>query len=564
MRKYLVLVALWGLLAAVPAQAQNMVNDFLDRYRPPQVGLTALETSRVPPASLMALAQDGSVPLRINAVIRMALENNLDIGVNRFTPSISEYAISAAYQRFDPTLTFSGTVNRNTSASSTQLDGALTNTRLTGNYGVTFNHMLEFGSSYQVRFAMNRLSTNSLFSTVNPAYNGQVTYQFTQPLLRNFGRAINTSQITIARNNVEISEIQFEQQVMDLVAQTTNLYWDLVFAREDIRVQQASLDLANRTLRDNRMQVEIGTLAPIEVVQAESAVATRRESLVVAGYNRTRIEDSIKRVVSRVPDPALVLLSLNPVEDVRNRTDEIIPVADAIALALLNRPEIRQAELDIRNTDINLAFAENSLLPSLDISASYTQSGVGGDTFIRSGIGGATLTEIPGGIGGAFSDIFGFDFTGYSVGFSLQIPLSNKSAQANVARLTVQKRQTESLIAATAQAIATQVRDAYNQIEMNRARIDAAQIARELAERRLDAEQRKFMLGASAIRFVLDEQQNVTQAQTNEIRALVDYAKAIVNYDRAIGRTLERNNIQIEQELRPAVASVEAGGVAGL
>ena len=564
MRKYLVIVALWGLLAAVPVQAQNMVSDFLDRYRSPQVDLTALETSRIPPASLTAMAQGGSVPLRINDVIRMALENNLDIGVNRFTPSISEYAISAAYQRFDPTLTFSGTVNRDTSASSTQLDGALTNTRLSGNYGVTYNHQLQFGSSYQVRFAMNRLSTNSGFSTVNPAYNAQMTYQFTQPLLRNFGTSINTSQITIARNNVEISEIQFEQQVMDLVAQTTHLYWDLVFAREDIRVQQASLALAERTLRDNQMQVEIGTLAPIEVVQAESAVATRRESLVVAGYNRTRIEDSIKRVVSRVPDPALVLLSLNPVEDVRNRTDEIFPVADAIQLALLNRPEIRQAELDIRNNDVNLAFARNALLPSLDFSASYTQSGVGGDTFVRSGIGGDTLTKIPGGIGGAFSDIFGFDFTGYSVGFSLQIPLSNKSAQANVARLTVQQRQTESLVAATAQAIATQVRDAYNQIEMNRARIEAAQVARELAERRLDAEQRKFMLGASAIRFVLDEQQNVTQAQTNEIRALVDYAKAIVNYDRAIGRTLELNNIQIEQELRPSVASAGAGGLAGL
>ena len=234
MRKYLVTVTLGASLAIVPAHAQNMVSDFLDRYRPPQVGLTALETSRVPPASLTVLAQGGSVPLRINDVIRMALENNLDIGVNRFAPSISEYAIAAAYQRFDPTLTFSGTVNRNTSASSTQLDGALTNTRLSGNYGIIYNHQLEFGSSYQVRFLMNRISTNSGFSTVNPAYNGQVTYQFTQPLLRNFGRSINTSEITIARNNVGISEIQFEQQVMDLVAQTTNLYWDLVFAREDI------------------------------------------------------------------------------------------------------------------------------------------------------------------------------------------------------------------------------------------------------------------------------------------------------------------------------------------
>jgi outer membrane protein TolC len=565
MKKHLVLATLWGLVAGVPLQAQNIVGDFLDRYRAPQVELTILETSPTPPASLAAMAQDGGVPLRVTDVIRMALESNLDIGISRFEPSIADYAIAAAYERFDPTLTLSGAVNRNTTASTTQLDGAQTNTRLTGNYGATLSQQLQYGSSYQVRFTMNRISTNSGFSTVNPAYNGQLSYQFTQPLLRNRGTLINTGPIRIAQNNLEISEIQFEQQVMDLVTQVTNFYWDLVYAREEIRVQQASLELAQRTLNDNRMQVEIGTLAPIEVVQAESAVATRRESLVLAQYSQTQIEDSIKQMISRVPDPALVLLSLNPVEEVRGRTDQIIPVEDAIRLALLNRPEMRQLELDIQNNDINLAVAKNALLPSLDLNVSYTQSGIGGNTFERSGLGDQTVvTVVPGGIGDAFSDIFGFDFTGYSIGFSLQIPLSNKSAQANVARLTVQKMQAESLTATMAQRVATQVRDAYNQIEMNRARIEAAQIARELAERRLDAEQRKFTLGASAIRFVLDEQQNVTQAQTNEIRALVDYVKAIVNYDRAIGRTLERNNIQIEQELRPNIASTESGGVAGL
>ena len=201
------------------------------------------------------------------------------------------------------------------------------------------------------------------------------------------------------------------------------------------------------------------------------------------------------------------------------------------------------------------------MLPSLSVTTSYTQNGIGGDQSIRSGgLGGQTTTFVPGGIGGAFGDIFAFDFTGYSVGFNLQIPLSNKSAQARLAQLSVQRRQTESRTAATAQAIAMEVRDAYNQIDMNRARIVAAVAAREFAERRLDAEQRKFTLGASEIRFVLDEQQNVTQAQTIEIRALVDYVKAVVAYDRAIGRTLETNNIQIEQQLNPAVATLQPTG----
>ena len=562
-KKYMPLAALGILLLAAPATAQNWVSSFLDRYQTTEVNVTALETSLTAPATLAGLAQDGGIPLRVNDVIRMALENNMDIGVNRFTPLISEYAITQAYQRFDPTLTFSGTAGRNTLASVTQLDGADTTRTLTGRYAIAYNHQLEYGSNYSVQFSINRQSSNSTFTTVNPSYRGTLTYSFTQPLLNGFGRLVNTSPITIARNNLEISEVAFERQVMDLVAGASNLYWDLVYARENIRVQEAALELAGRTLRDNRTRVEIGTLAPIDLVQAESVVATRQESLVVARYSRTQVEDSLKTMISRVADPAIVLLSLNPVEDVRNRREPIMPVEEAIQLALLNRPEMRQSEVEIRNNYINLAVAKNALLPSLSVTTSYTQNGIGGDQSIRSGgLGGQTTTFVPGGIGGAFGDIFAFDFTGYSVGFNLQIPLSNKSAQARLAQLNVQRRQTEARTAATAQAIAMEVRDAYNQIEMNRARIVAAVAAREFAERRLDAEQRKFTLGASEIRFVLDEQQNVTQAQTIEIRALVDYVKAVVAYDRAIGRTLETNNIQIEQQLNPAVATLQpTGGV---
>jgi outer membrane protein TolC len=564
MKKYVPMVALCGLLFSATASAQNPFSSFLDRYKPTRLDLAALETSDSPPAALTSIAQqDGGLPISISDVIRLMLDNNLDIGVNRFSPLTSQYLIDTLFGRFEPTLSLSANISRSTTPSGSQLDGAASNSRLSGNYQATFSQTLKTGSAYSVRFQVNRSSTNSSFSTVNPSYNGSLVYSFQQPLLRNFGRLINTNQIRVARNNLNISEIQFEQQVTDLVTQAHNLYWDLVFAREDIKVQQESLQLAQRTLEDNQKQVEIGTLAPIEVVQAESEVASRREGLVLANYSQIRVEDNIKRLISRVPDPALVLLSLDPTDDVRGRrNDQIIPVAEAIRLALLNRPEMRQIEIQVQNNDFDLEFSRNQLLPQFDITASYTQAGLGGTQNIRD-FGGSSVTQIPGGIGGAFSDIFGFDFTGYQVGFSLQIPLSNKSAQASHTRLITQKRLNESRRAATAQAIATEVRDAFNQIEMNRARIEAAQIARELAVRRLDAEQRKFRLGASAIRFVLQEQRNLTQAQTTEIRSLVDYVKALVSYDRAMARTLESNNIQIEQQLRPSIASAGSPGVVG-
>ena len=563
MKKYMtlaVITGLTGLIFATPASAQNFVSRFLARYQIPAVQAPVLETSQTLSPSLTSLAQNEGLPLRVSDVIQLALESNLGIGVNRFQPLLSEYAINAAYQQFDPSLTLSGTVGRNTQAAFTQLDGADVSRTLSGNYSVNYNQNLEYGSSYSVQLSVNRNSSNSTFSTVNPSYRGTLRYQFTQPLLRGFGRDINTSQITIARNNLEQSEIQFEQQVMNLVVQATNSYWDLVAAHEDIRVQEGALARAQQTYEDNLRQVEIGTLAPIEVVQAQQAVAGTRESLIVAQASLTLLEDNIKTMITRVPDPALVLLRLNPIEDIRNRTDQILPVEGAIQQALLNRPELRQAELAIRNAGINLRVAENNLLPQLNLTGSYTQTGLGGSQLITSGGGfgleNRVITRIPGGVGGAFSDIFGFDFTGYQVGFTLQIPLSNRSAQANVARNVVQQRQVISQQALTAQQIALEVRNAYNQIATSQARIEAASVSRELAERRLDAENRKFELGASSIRFVLDEQQNLTQAETTEIRALVAYVKAVVAYDNAIGRSLERNNIQIQEPNEPTIARI--------
>jgi outer membrane protein len=558
MTKYMTLTVMTAMLIATPASAQNFFGRFLDRYQAPEVDAPILTTSPALPISLTALAQDEGLPLLVTDVIQLALESNLDIGVSRFNPLISQYAIDTAFQQFDPSLTLSGTVNRSTAASVTQIDGADVNRRLTGNYSVTYNHNLEYGSNYSVSFRINRSSTNSGFSTVNPSYNGTLTYGFTQPLLRGFGRDINTSQITIARNNLEQSEIQFEQQVMNLVVQATNTYWDLVAAHEDIRVQQGALERAQRTYEDNILQVQIGTLAPIEVVQAEQAVASQRESLINAQASLVFLEDTIKTMITRVADPALVLLRLNPIEEIRNRTDQIIPVEDAIRQALLNRPEMRQAELSIRNSAINLKVAKNNLLPQLNLTAQYSQTGVGGQpqsTGTIPGIGGAggPGLDIP---GWPFSQIFGFDFTGYQVGFSLQIPLGNRAARATVAQRTIQERQALSEEALTAQNIAFEVRDAYNQIATSRARIDAAQVSRVLAERRLDAENQKFQLGASSIRFVLDEQQNLTSAETTEIRALVAYVKAVVSYDTAIGRILERNNIQIQERSQPSIARV--------
>jgi outer membrane protein len=497
--------------------------------------------------------RSGQLPLTMGDLINLILQNNLDISVNRLNPLSSQYLIDTLYRPFEPTLHLQATVNRNTTPSTTILAGAANPTTLGGAYTVGFSQALMTGTNIGVDVTMNRNSSNSTFSTLNPSWTGSVRYSFAQKLLRDFGRRTNSRQIRLARNNEKISEIQFERQLIDLVAQAQRAYWDLVFAAEDIKVKQRSVDLAQKTLSDNKIQVDIGTLAPIDLVQAESEVANRRVQFVTSTYTEVQTQDLVKKLLTSQGDPGTVLAKLMPMEGVRKPTDsDVLPVDQAIKIALENRPEMKQILLDLENKKIDLEYTGNQLLPTLDFIASYQQIGVAGTKAVNPNSIFQTVNVNPdliGGLGTAFGQLFSYNYTGYSAGFSLQIPLRNRAAQADKARAENEKRISENRLTAQAQQIALEVRNTLTQVDMNKARIEAAQIARELSERRLDAEQKKFDLGASTIRFVLEEQRNLAQAQTDEILSLINYTKSVVDFDRATGMTLRKNNIEIEKTL---------------
>jgi outer membrane protein TolC len=431
---------------------------------------------------------------------------------------------------------------------------------LSGGYSAGFFQLLPTGTEVGVDLTINRQSSNSSFSRLNPSWNDSLRYSFTQHLLRDFGRTVNTRQIRVAQNNQKISEVQFERQLIDIVTQAQRTYWDLVFTAEDIKVKQRSMDLAQKTLSDNEIQVQIGTLAPIDVVQAKSEVANRRVQLVTATYTEAQTQDQVKKLITAQGDPGSVLARLAPTQGVRKpEPSDVLPVEEAIKVALENRPEIRQLQLDLENRDIDVVYTKNQLLPVVDFIASYTQSGIAGTEAATSGIFGANAPPINpsliGGLGTSLGQLFNYNYGGYSVGFSVQIPLRNRAAQADNARATIEKQLAENRITAQAQQIALEVRNAITQIEMQKARIEAAQTARELAEQRLAAEQKKFDLGASTIRFVLEEQRNVAQTQTDELQSLVNYTKSLIDLDRAIGMTLKKNNIEIEKTLSPGTTA---------
>jgi len=383
-----------------------------------------------------------------------------------------------------------------------------------------------------------------------------VTYTVGQHLLRDRGRLPNTRQILTARNNEKISEIAFELQLTNLLVQAQKSYWDLVFANQDLGVKQRSLELAQRTLEENKTKVEIGTLAPIDVVQTQADVAARREQLVVSTFNVTSAEDQIKKLTSSDKDPSMFLIKLRALDSPKRPEAVQIPsLEESIRIALENRPEMRQALLDTKNKDIDVRYTHNQKLPTLDVTASYNQNGTGGTQIVRGTIGGAASTIIPGGIADAFGQLFSYNYTGYSLGVSFVLPLSNKAADADYERALNEQRLSKSRMEATAQQIALEVRNALTQVEMNRARIETAKTTHELAQKKMEAEQDKFTLGSSTLRFVLEEQRNVAQAESNELQAVVNFTKSLVDLDKAMGLSLSKNSIEIEKTLNSSTTA---------
>jgi len=529
---------------------QNFIDRFLSRYKPSPSSAAA--TGPLTQDRLPALIRSGEIPLSVEDLINLTLENNLDISVSRYSPIASEYSILTNNRPFEPMLRLSANFSRDASRSTTQLTGVASTIEFNNDVAVGYSQTLKTGADIAVDFTLNRTATNNLFTSFSPLWVGRINYSFTQRVLNGYGRNINTRAIRIAQNNKSISEVEFERMVIDLVTQAQKSYWDLVFTADDLKVKEDSLRLAEKTLSDNQRQVDVGTLARIDLIQSETQVATRREERVVSTFTQNQIQDQVKKVLSRQQDAGLVLAKISPTQRAGlPEPSDILPIADAIRVALENRPELRQASLRLRNSEIEVEYAKNQLLPTLDLTARFVQSGLGGTQTIRDGFGpnAPVIAVIPGGVTDAFANLLRLQNKGFSAGVSMQIPLSNRSQQAEYARVTTERRTGEENIKAIEAQIALEVRNAITAVEMNKARIETARVSRGLQEQQYAAEQRRFELGASTVRFVLEEQDNLQRLQTNEIAALVNYRKALVDYDHALGVMLKKNNVNIEKSI---------------
>jgi len=420
------------------------------------------------------------------------------------------------------------------------------------------------GTSVSLGYFQQGQLSNSSRADINPVSTGSMSLSVTQPLLRGFGIALNSRFIRIAKNDVRVSDLVFRQQVIAAVATMANLYSDLVSFNEDVKVKRQALTLAEKLYNDNKKQVEIGTLAPIEIVRAEAEVARSQQELTQSETQVLQQETVLKNYVSRtgLMSPSVADARIVPTDSLKiPDVEQVQPVQDLVAKAIQSRPELQQTQIQIENAKISLEGSKSQLLPQLNLIASAQNNGLAGanNLLLPPADPSAPLRppidpRLLGNYGSVWSQIFGRNYPDYSIGFNLNVPLRNRSAQADIMRDTLTLRQSEIRQRQELNQIRVDVQNALIGLQQSRAQYQASQKARILQEQTLDAEQKKYALGASTIFFVIQAQRDLAQAQATEVAALSGYNRARVGLDRATGQILEAYNFSIDEAMKGSVS----------
>lgn len=479
--------------------------------------------------SFYSHAEEGQIELSFQECISRALESNLDVRIQRIGPQIQGTLVTTAKGSFEPSASLGSTANRSEEPSSTpDLTGADVRTSDSQVLSFGISDPIITGGRYGLSLNSNRSENNSNLQTLNPAYRSGFTFNVTQPLLEGFGIGVNKAPITIAKNNQDISVLRLKTQLIKTLSEVQNDYWELVFSLDNLKVQQLALKQA-QDLRDrNKLLKDIGKATESDVLQAQSAVASREADVIAASDAVKDAEDRLKRITNIIQDESQWDLEIIPVDAPSFEAVEA-DLQKSIAAAMENRPEYIQAKLDLQNSDISIKVAKNRRLPALDLEGSYGLNGLGADM------------EEP------FSQVGGADYRSWFVGFALRVPLGDRKAKAELKKSQLEKEQKLLALKDLEQQIVAEVRGAVRQLESDKKRIEATKAAEEFASRVLLVEEERHKNGFSTSYEVLQFQANLATATRNRLRATIDYRKSIVALHQALGVTLEGLNVEFEE-----------------
>jgi len=488
--------------------------------------------------------------LTVDDAIERALSRNLDIAVERLNPQIQDLVVAQAHSVFLPTLRSSFDFNTSQSPSRSQLDGAgnLTEQAVeneSGTADIAIDQAVKWrGGSYSIDWNNGRTETNNVFFSFNPSFTSSVGLSYTQPLLRGSSIDNQRRQLLVSQLDRDISDIDLRAAITNTLADVRNAYWDLVYASGSVDVQKQALELAEQLVRENRVRAEIGTLAAIDIVQAQSEAASRRQTLAEAQQALQTAELTLKQLLVSSTDDQMWTAEINPI-DRPLVSHNPINLANAVQSALDARTDIERTRRQQEINDVTVKNLRNDTLPSLDLVGSVRLQGQGGTQLVSPFLGGPSSTVIPGGYRDAINNLVDADFPAWNVQLQLNYPLGRSAQKAAHTRAKLQVQQTQAQLKQIELQIATEVTNAALQVESINKRIDAARAATELARQQLDAEETKFDVGQSTNFFVVQAQRDLATAQDTELRAILDYQKSLIEFERVQQTSLSRAGITI-------------------
>lgn len=489
--------------------------------------------------------------LSLKDCLLRALRNNLGLAAEMITPEIAARNVTLAIEKFLPTLNFNYGKQDTRNASYSFLDASDVVITRQDDYTIQLAQQLPTGGSLSFSLYNYINDSNRRFQTINPRYGSTLRINFTQPLLKDFGFRIGRREVIVAKYNQEISEENFQKQLEDLIYSVESIYWNLVYSRENLKVRQQSLKLAQELLEKNKIEIEAGTLPPIERWTAEAEVSTRQADILEAEALVKNYEDQLKTIMNLAAEyKDLKKIRIVPT-DLPETAKREISYEEALRIALQKRPDLQAARIDLENKQFTLSYARNQLLPDLRLQLSYWSPGISGDQILykdNNALTGIIIGRIPGKKTDALKDALNFRFKNWSATLVLNLPVNSVFTRAYYAQAKLSFEQAQLRLRNQEQLLSLEISNAVRAVETNYQRAQAYRAARELAEKKLEAEQEKLKVGLSTNYLVLQYQRDLANAQTMELKALIDYNLSLANLDRVMGVGREKRNIQLIKE----------------
>jgi outer membrane protein len=489
-------------------------------------------------AAQNAALQPGETVRRISIdeAVKLAMEQNLGIKIQRFDPQIQDTGVSLARSNWAPQLSSTITRNSNQQPTTSILSGTQPSVT-TGTFaaGASLLQQLPFhGANYALNWNNSRFTTNDPTNTFNPRLSSNVSFQFQQPLLRNFEIDAIRQQVALSKKVRDLSDIQLDSIITQTLRSVRNAYWDLSYSINNLKAQQESLALSRQSLKDNQKRVEIGTMAPIDIVQAQAEVANNESNVIIAEAAIKTAQDALRALILDPGSPDVWSVVFEPT-DAPSFDARAIDVDAAVRNALDKRSDMRGAKNALDQSDINIKYYNNQIKPDVNAQATYGAIGIGG-TQQSGGFNPFTgqttpLQSVVRGYGSALGDVFSNAFPQWTFGVQIGYPLGANTAHANLARVKLEYDQAQAQLKSMQMQVTTQVRSAARNVQTNQQLVQSAKASRELQEKKLEAEEKKLAAGMSSPFFVVQAQRDLSLARTVEIRAISDYNKSLVDFE---------------------------------